>query len=239
MKKQVCVIGLGRFGATVARELYQSGNDVLAIDSDEGKIQDMLGQATYAVRADATSESVLRELDVADFDVGVVAMGGDHIQESILITVLLKSLEIPFIVARATNELHGATLERIGADKVVYPEMESATRLTHMDFASGVLDYMEIVSDYGISKLRPPEQMLRHTLEETGLHGSRDKYGIAVLAVRRGRTYILTPAKDEEIQPGDVLIVAGKNEQVARLYSIARELPPAAVASGSETHQAG
>ncbi|MFQ6027425.1 MAG: potassium channel family protein, partial [Dehalococcoidia bacterium] len=99
MKKQVCVIGLGRFGASVAQELYQAGHDVLAIDTDESRIQDMLGQVTYAVRADATNESVLRELGVGDFDVAVVALGSDNIQASILVTVLLKSIAIPFIIA--------------------------------------------------------------------------------------------------------------------------------------------
>ena len=114
MKKQVCVIGMGRFGATVARELYQAGHDILALDTDEAKIQEMLGEVTYAVRADATSESVLREMGVADFDVGIVALGSDNIQASILVTVLLKSLAMPFIISRAANELHGETLERIG-----------------------------------------------------------------------------------------------------------------------------
>ena len=113
MKKQVCVIGLGRFGATVARELFQSGHDVLAIDIDEAKIQDTLGHVTYAVRADATNESVLKELDVADFDVAVVALGNDNAQGSILVTSLLKSIGLPFIIARAADELHGDILERI------------------------------------------------------------------------------------------------------------------------------
>ena len=138
MKKQVCVIGLGRFGATVAKELYQAGHDILALDIDESKIQDMLGQVTYAVRADATSETVLREMEVSDFDVAVVALGSDNIQASILVTVLLKSLSIPFIISRAANELHGETLERIGADKVIYPEMDSAQRVAHIDFNSGI-----------------------------------------------------------------------------------------------------
>ena len=97
MKKQVCVVGMGRFGATAAKELYQSGHDVLAIDNDETKIQDLLGQVTYAVKADATNESVLRELGVPDFDVAIVTLGYENIQASILITVLLKSLGIPFI----------------------------------------------------------------------------------------------------------------------------------------------
>jgi trk system potassium uptake protein len=231
MKKQVCVIGMGRFGATVAKELYQSGHDVLAIDIEESKIQDMLGQVTYAVRADATNESVLRELGVGDFDVAIVALGNENIQASILITVLLKSMGIPFIIARAANELHGNTLERIGADKVVYPEMESARRVAHVDFNSGILDYMEIAPNSGISKVRPPEEMLRQTLEDAGVGGPQSKYGVVVLAIRRGRSYILNPSKDEEIKPGDVLIIAGRNEQMSKLHSLARELPPSAVAS--------
>ena len=156
MKKQVCVIGLGRIGATVAKELYQAGHDVLALDIDESKIQDMLGQVTYAVRADATSETVLREMEVSDFDVAVVALGSDNIQASILVTVLLKSLSIPFIISRAANELHGETLERIGADKVIYPEMDSAQRVAHIDFNSGILDFMELAPSVGICKVRPP-----------------------------------------------------------------------------------
>lgn len=227
MKKQVCVIGMGRFGATVAQELYQAGHDVLALDTDEGKTQDMLGQVTYAVRADATSESVLRELGVADFDVAIVALGNENIQASILVTVLLKSLAIPFIISRAANELHGNTLERIGADKVVYPEMESARRVAHVDFNAGILDYMELAPNAGISKVRPPEGMLRRTLEEAGI-GPQGKYGISVLAIRRGRSYILNPSKFEEIKPGDVLIVAGSNEHIDKLHSLGRELPPLA-----------
>ena len=117
MKKQVAVIGLGRFGNSVARELYQMGHDVLAIDLDETNVQEMLGHVTYAVKADATNEAVLRELGVSNFDVAIVAVGSD-LQASILTTVILKDLGIPFVVTRAVNELHGNTMERIGADKV-------------------------------------------------------------------------------------------------------------------------
>ena len=221
MKKQVCVIGLGRFGSTVARELYQTGHDVLAIDIDEEKIQDMLGQVTYAVRADAASEAVLKEFEVSDYDVAVVALGSDNIQTSVLVTVLLKSMGVPYIIARAASDLHGATLERIGADKVVHPEMESATRAAHVGFDSGAIDYMPIVPNFGISKLRPPEGMFRRTLDEAGLGGAGDGYNLSVVAIRRGRSYIMNPAKDEEIQPGDVLIVAGTNEDLGQLNEAA------------------
>ena len=234
MKKQVCVIGAGRFGSAVAQELYQSGHDVLAIDTDEAKIQELLGHVTYAVRADASNESVLKELDVADFDVAIVALGSENVQASILITVLLKSLGVPFVISRATNELHGATLERVGADRVIFPEMESARRTAHVGFTAGVIDYMPIVPNFGISKMRPPEQMYGRTLEEAGLGGSPDKHTVSVLAIRRGRTHFLHPAKDEEIKPGDVLIVAGDNEHMGHIFDTALELPsPVAAGNGN------
>ena len=217
MKKQVVVIGLGRFGSSVAREMYQMGHDILGIDLDEKNVQDMLGHVTYAVKADATNEAVLRELGVSNFDVAVVAIGSD-IQASILVTVILKDLGIPFIVTRSINELHGNAMERIGADKVVYPEQEMGRRLAHIEFDPDVLDYMEVAPNYGITKLRPPEKIVKRTLEEAGLTGPRDKYGVAVLAIRRGRDYFLTPAKDEEIRPGDILMVAGSNEQVGKIH---------------------
>ena len=239
MKKQVCVIGVGRFGAAVAEELYQSGHDVMAIDTDEAKIQDLLGHVTYAVRADASHESVLKELDVADFDVAVVALGSENVQNSILITVLLKSIGVPFVISRATNELHGSTLERVGADRVVFPEMESARRTAHVGFTAGVIDYMPVVPNFGISKMRPPEQMYGRTLEEVGLGSSPDKHGVSVLAIRRGRTSFLHPAKDEEIKPGDVLIVAGDNEHLGHIYDLALELPsPVGAANGNQRRPA-
>ena len=235
MSRQVCVVGMGRFGATVARELYQSGYDVLAIDSDENKVQDMLGQVTYAVRADATNETVLRELGVEDFDVAIVALGSENIQASILITVLLKSLNIPFVVGRAASELHGNTLERIGADRVVYPESESGRRLAHVDFNAGVVDFMELTPGSGINKMHPPESMLRLTLEEAGLAGSDSKYGVVVMAIRRGRGYIINPSKDEDIRPGDLLVVAGRNDLVSKLYAEADELNRVSANSNGES----
>ena len=236
MKKQVCVIGLGRFGATLSHELYQSGHDVLAIDIDEAKIQDQLDRATYAVRADATNEAILKELDVSEYDVCIVSLGSENIQSSILVSVILKSMGVPFIIARAANELHGATLERVGGDRGGYPEAESARRTAHGGFDAGGIDYMPIVPDFGISKLRPPEGMLGHTLEETGLAGTGDRHGISVLAIRRGRTSFLHPAKDEEIKAGDVLIVAATNEHLGKISEIANHLKPISSDQRTQRH---
>ncbi|MCE2464493.1 MAG: TrkA family potassium uptake protein [Dehalococcoidia bacterium] len=217
MTKQVIVVGLGRFGASVAEELYQMGHDVLGIDMEEKNVQDMLGHVTYAVKSDATNEAVLKELGVSNFDVAVVAIGSD-VQASILVTVLLKELGIPFIVARAINEIHGNAIGRVGADKVIYPEQETGRRLAHTGFELGVLDYMEVAPNYGITKLRPPDPFVRKTLSEAGLASPRDKYHVAVLAIRRGREYLLVPSRDEEILPGDILIVAASNNEISKVH---------------------
>jgi trk system potassium uptake protein TrkA len=192
------------------------------MDIDESKIQEQLGRVTYAVRADATSESVLRELDIPDYDVVIVALGSDNIQASVGITVLLKSLNVPLIISRAANELHGETLERIGADKVLYPEADNARRVARLEFSRELLDYMPLLADYGISKIRPPEGMIHHTLEEAELSG--DRHDISVLAIRRGRTSLLHPARNEVMQPGDVLVLAATSEQLSKLPETAKKL---------------
>ncbi len=223
MSKQAAVIGMGRFGVSLAQELYHMKFDVLALDKDEQVVQDLTGQLSYVVRADSTSEAVLRELGIANFDLAVVAIGTD-IQANIMTTLLLKTLGVKEVIARSNNPLHGQTLERIGADKVVYPEQDAGIRLAHTLFNPDVMEYLAITPDFGISKVRPPEHVVGHTLEEAGLGGTRDRYGIAVLAIRRGREPILFPAKDEEVVSGDVLFVAGKDDLLDRVRR--GEAPP-------------
>ena len=220
MKKRICVIGMGRFGIGAARELYQAGHDVLVIDTDEDKVQSMLGAATYAVRTDATNEEALHQLGVSEYDVAILALGDDNVQSSILIAMVLRSMEVPYIVARAANQLHGEALQRIGVGKVVYPEEESAQRLAHVDFNAGILDYMELLSNVGISKVRPMADMVRRTLEDAGLTGDSGDDSLSVIALRRGRRLILNPSREETIMPGDVLLVAGPSEQVAKVFTL-------------------
>ena len=142
---QVVVIGLGRFGTTVATTLYQMGHDVLAIDKDPVKVQELAGQVTYAVAADATDEDALRELGIEKFEYAVVAIG-TNTEASIMVSVLLKSLDINTVVARSVSELQGETLRRIKVDKVVYPETDMGTQLAHDLFLPGIEQYMESVS---------------------------------------------------------------------------------------------
>ena len=216
MKKQIVVIGLGRFGSSVAKALYQLGHDVLAIDRNEKLVQDIMGQVTFSVQGDATDEAVLRELAVPNFDSAIVAIGSD-MQASIMATVLLKTMEIPYVVARAANPLHGNTLERIGADKVVHPEQEMGVRLAHSLFHPEVEEYIELTPNFGISRIKLPERFANMSLKETGFASARDKYGLAVLAIKRGKDLTLTPDSDDRLQIGDVLVVAGTDDVLQRL----------------------
>lgn len=214
--RQIVVIGLGRFGSNMARTLYQMGHDVLAIDEDEEAVQEMMGQVTYPVTGDATSEAVLRELGVPNFDTAVVAIGS-NIQASIMATVLLKTLGVSYIVARANNELHGATLDRLGANRVVYPEQEMGVRLAHTLFHPNVMEYMELAPGYGISKSHLPDGMARRTLKESGLGSPRERNDLAIIAIRRGKEIILTPDEEEQLRPGDLIIVSGRDELLEKL----------------------
>lgn len=216
-KKQIVVVGLGRFGTSIATTLYQMGHDVLAIDTDERLVQETMGQVTYAVRGDATNEAVLRELGAPDFDIAVVAIGS-AMEASIMATVLCKSLGVGIVVARARNQLHGQTLERVGANLVVYPEQERGVRIARTLFHPDVLEYMEVAPNFGISKMKVPNEMFNRTLKEAGLSTGRDKYGLAVLFVRRGKEFILLPSEEERLRPGDLLVLASSDDRLDRLH---------------------
>ena len=210
------VVGLGRLGSQVARTLYQLGHDVMALDQDDQRVQGMMGAVTYAVRGDATNEAVLRELGVHNFDVAVVAIGA-NVQANIMVTVLLKTMGIPYIAARSYNELHGNTLGRIGCNKVIHPEAESGARLAHSLFNPDAEEYMELTSSFGISRIRVPDRFVNMTLRESGFAGVRDKYGVAVLAIKRGDDITLSPDADDRLAQGDVLVVVGRDELVNRI----------------------
>ena len=216
MKQQVVVIGLGRFGTNVVQSLYNLGHDVLAIDKREDRVQNVMGQATYALAADATNETVLRELGIPDYDAAVVAIGSD-IVPSIMASVLLKDIEVPYVVSRAYNELHGNTLERIGVDKVIHAESEMGVRLAHSLFNPNVQEYLELTPNFGISTMKVPSRFVNMSLKELGFSSPRDRYGLAVLAVTRGREVTLNPDTDDRLREDDWLVLAGRGELLDRL----------------------
>ena len=225
MAKSVMIIGLGRFGSSVAHTLFQLGYDVLGIDTDEKVVQANLGQITYSVQGDSTDETTLRELGVSNFDAAIVSVGSD-MQASLMTAVLLDNLGVPLIVARAESQLHGNTLQKIGVHKVIYPEHEMGEFLAHSLFNPDVLEYMDLTPDFGISKIRVSDSLADLSLKEVGLGGARDKYGVAVIAIKRGKDVTLAPDEDDKLRKGDILVVAGKDDQVERLRPPGQERVP-------------
>ena len=211
MQKQVVVVGLARFGSRVATSLYNLGHDVRAMDKDEAKVQNMMGQATHALTGNATDEHVFRELGIPDYDVAIVAIGSDMVS-SVMASVLLKTMGVPYIVARAHDELHCNTLVRIGVDRVVHAESEMGVRLAHTLFNPNVKEYLELTPNFGISKILVPNRYDEMSLKELGFSSPRDKYGLAVLAIRRGKEITLNPDGDDRLRAGDELVLAGRDD---------------------------
>jgi len=216
MIKQYAVIGLGRFGTSVARTLTMMGHEVLAIDDDEERIQEIINEVTHAVQADAKDEQALKALGIRNFDVVIVAIGQD-MQASILVTVLLKEMGVKYVVTKAQTELHGKVLTKVGADKVVYPERDMGARLAHSLVSSNVLDHIEISPDYSILEVVAPENLVGKTLKESGL---RAKFGVTVLAIKRGNEIIVSPSPVDPILENDILVAIGENDN---LRSIERD----------------
>lgn len=221
-KKQVVVIGLGRFGVSTTRTLYNLGHDVLAIDRDEDRVQSVLGQVTYAVGADCTNENALRDLGVQDYDAAVVSIGTD-IVSSVMACVLLKTIGVELVVARARDSLHANTLRRIGVDRVVQPEEEMGTRLAHSFFNASVEEYIELTSNYGISRFRVPDRFAGTTLAELGFSSHRDSYGLSPLALCRKRKVTLNPELGFKLESGDLVVVAAHDSDLESLDSTSQD----------------
>jgi len=214
--KQFAVIGLGRFGTSVAKTLTMMGHEVLVIDESQEKIQEIVNEVTHAIQADAKDEHALKALGIRNFDIVIVAIGKD-IESNILVTVLLKELGVKCVVAKARTELHGKVLAKVGADKVVYPERDMGVRVAHSLVSSNVLDHIELSPDYSILEVVAPEILVGKTLRESAL---RAKFGVTVMAIKRGNDILVNPSPDEPIKESDIIVAVGKND---KLRSIERE----------------
>lgn len=216
MKKQFAVIGLGRFGASVATTLHQLGFEVLAIDSNEEQVQKFSEQVTHVVQADTTDENTIKALGIRNFDVVVVAIGED-IQANVLTTLLLKDLGVKHIVAKAKSVLHGKMLEKLGADRVVYPERDMGQRVAHNLISSNVLDYIELSPDLSLVEVNAPKTLIGKTLANANL---RMEYGINVVAMKRGKEIIVPPLPTEVMTEKDILVIVGNTAGIQRLEEL-------------------
>ncbi|UJF32262.1 potassium channel family protein [Paenibacillus hexagrammi] len=209
-KNQYAVIGLGRFGSSLSKELIKLGYEVLGIDKDEEAVDEMSSELTHTVVADSTDEEVLKSLGVRNFDCAVVAIG-DDIQASILTAIVLKDLGVKMVVAKALSELHGKVLNKIGVDRVIYPERDMGIRVAHQLVSPNLLDYIELSKDYTIVELSVPKRLCGLSIKELD---PRAKYGCSVVAINKKNGVIIAPMATDVVNEKDVMVIIGTNDQI-------------------------
>ena len=215
-KRQFIVIGLGRFGISVAETLYSLGNDVLAVDNDEEVVQSISDKVTHAVQIDATDENSLKALGISNFDCAIISIGA-NIQASIMATLLVKELGVKYVITKANTAMHAKVLYKIGADRVVYPERDMGIRVAHNLLSSNIFNYIELSPDYSIAEVDIPEPWCNKSLGELNI---RAEYGINIMAIKRNNDIDVSPSASSIIKQGDVLIAIGSVKELSKLENM-------------------
>ncbi|MDI6700500.1 MAG: TrkA family potassium uptake protein [bacterium] len=228
-KKFFAVIGLGSFGYYVATKLAEKGYEVIAIDIDENKIDDISNKVTHAIQLNALDEKGLKEVGLMDVDVAIIAI--KDIATSILLSSFLKEdLKIKYVVAKASDQKHGKVLEKIGVDRIIYPEIESAERLAKNLISPSIFDIIELSSSHNLVEIKAPDIFVGKTLEEIDL---RKRFDINIIAIKRNQpstteTYklsyeesiIISPSPKERIIEGDILVMVGLKEHLEKIEKL-------------------
>jgi len=217
--KRIGIVGAGRFGSALAESLVRRGAEVILLDCDRDAIQRMATIVTKAVQGDGTDASVLISTGFQACDTAVVAIE-ENMESSILISMNLKEIGVPNVVAKAGTSTHGRVLERVGVDLLVFPNQERAQRLARSLMTSSAVDYFEVAKGISVVEVKAPEQFLGKTLAETNM---RKELGITVLIIKRRdprtnkETHIVSPSADDEILEGDILLVFGPDKKLQSL----------------------
>jgi trk system potassium uptake protein len=211
--QEFVVIGLGRFGASVATTLVEHGRTVLAIDADKERVQHLSFVLPHVVQLDATNIDALRQVGVENFDTGLICIGVDF-ESNLLATVLLRQLGVKRIIAKARTRTQREILLKVGADEVILPEHEAGIRLGRRMAAGHLVDYLEVSEDVGVVELIAPPSLWGHSLSEASL---RQRYGLNVMAIRRGDDLIVSPSANFRVEENDLLVVLGRIEDAERL----------------------
>ncbi|MCK8817957.1 TrkA family potassium uptake protein [Natroniella sulfidigena] len=214
--KQFAVIGVGRFGTSVAKTLIDKGYDVLAIDYDEERVQDISSYVTHAVQADATDETALKSLGLNEIDSAIVSIG-DNLNANILATLILKELGVEYVVAKAQDNLHGVLLTKIGADKVVYPERDMGQRLANNLISANLLDYIELSPYYRVAEILATGDLVGRSLKDLDL---RRRYGVNVIAAKTEDGLNVSPGPDYVISQDDLLVVMGEKDKLEKVVNV-------------------
>lgn len=211
--KQYVVFGGGRFGKSLATSLVQSGYEVMLVDENEEIVQEMSTIVTHAVKADVTDPEVLKELGVRNFDVAVVSIGKD-MQASIMLTMLLKEEGVPYVVAKASTEIHQRILEKVGADRIILPEHEMGRRIAANLISGNILEYIELSKDYSIVEIPILPEWAGHTMMELDI---RSRYQINIIAIEHDNQIDVSPSPQHPLSKGDKVVVVGSNKSIQEL----------------------
>ena len=212
MSKDFAVIGLGRFGGSICRELSKEGKQVLAIDSDEMKVNEFKNIVSHAVILDSTDEESLKEIGIQNFEHVIVAIG-ENLQASILTTVILTDLGVERITVKAQNDYHEKILRKLGVNRIVHPEREMGRRIAHNVISNNILDYLDLSDDHSIVEVKAGVKMIGKSLLELNI---RAKDRCNVVAIKRGEEIEVTPNPEYIFAHGDVLLVVGKDKDINR-----------------------
>jgi trk system potassium uptake protein TrkA len=216
VKRQYAVIGLGRFGLSVARRLHEAGQEVLGIDINEERVEEAELFVTHAVVADTTEENALKSVGISNFDRVIVAIGND-MQSSILTVLLLKELGVKKIIAKALGKHHGKVLDKVGADWIIYPERDMGERVANQLLSPNMLNYIELSTEYNIEEILIPDSMAQKSLRDLDI---RAKYNVSAIAVVRDGNIVISPSPDEIIHKGDMLVLIGGREGLSEFSNI-------------------
>ncbi len=214
--KQFLIIGLGRFGRSLAEELCKNGAEVMAVDSNADLVDDIQARVTHAACLDASDPDALCELGIQDFDVAVVTIGTD-IRASSVITMLLKEMGIPLILAKAQDDMHGRMLEKLGADRIIFAERDMGRRIARSLVSDNILDYIEVSNQFAIAEIAARNAWLNQSLVELDF---RKRYALNVIAIRSNGVIKITLDPDTRIRSGDNLLVVGEQRVLNQLEHI-------------------
>lgn len=214
---EFAVIGLGRFGMSLTRHLSRQGASVLAVDTDQERVDDAAPEVDVAICADATDERTLEELRLDRFSCVVIAVGAEALEASILITALVSQVGVPRIVARAATSLHARILRAVGADEVINPEGEMGRRLAIRLTQPTILEQVDL-GDNDLAEVEVPESFIQNSLNELDI---RNRYHVSIIAIQRQDKVIANPRGTELLRSGDILIVVGAPDDIRRLAKLA------------------
>ncbi len=212
-RKEFVVFGLGKFGLSVAKALADNGCQVMAVDSEQSKVEEIAEDVTYAVCTDVTDAEAIHSLGINNFDGAIVAIG-ENLEASVLVTIIAKEMGIPYVLAKAQTDLQAKVLKKVGADKIVFPEKETGIRIAHNLVSGNFFDAIELSAKYSMMDFDVPAEWVGKSLRELNLRATKK---INIIGIKREDELEFTPDPDAPLVQNDVLVIIGKNQTLSKL----------------------